>query len=105
MSAALGVQVLAAFVVGQGASDLLFGDGDELVEVAGRVQPITTREVLQGMQLESPVTHRVTIRYRTDVTAAMSVLWGSVRLNIRGVRNPDERKRYTELLCDQGVAV
>ncbi|MGD9879023.1 MAG: phage head closure protein [Hyphomicrobiaceae bacterium] len=71
--------------------------------VWARVMPIRGSERVQAMQLEAAVSHEVTIRYRTDLTAKHRLLWGSSALNIRAVYH-DEKRRHTTLLCDQGVA-
>lgn len=72
--------------------------------VWARVTPLSGSEALQAMRLQARVTHLVTMRWRDDVTAAMRLVWGARVLNIRAVTNPDERRRYLELLCEEGVA-
>jgi len=68
------------------------------------IQPLKGRERQRAEQIESPLTHRVTIRHRDGVTAAMRVLFGARVFNIRAVINPDERDRRLDLLCEEGVA-
>lgn len=72
--------------------------------VWARIEPLSGGEALQAMRLQARVTHRVRLRWRDDVTAAMRLVWGTRVLNIRAVINPDERRRYLELLCEEGVA-
>lgn len=72
--------------------------------VWGAVVPLSGREVLQAQQLATPVTHKVTIRHRSDVTAAMRLKLGTRAFNIRAVINVDERDRWLELMCEEGVA-
>ena len=72
--------------------------------VWARVEPLLGREALQAMQLKAPVSYRVTMRWRDDITAAMRLVWGARVLNIRSIINPDERRRYIELMCEEGVA-
>ncbi len=72
--------------------------------VWARIEPLSGAEALQAMKLQARVTHRVTLRWRDDVTAAMRLVCGARTLNIRAVTNPDERRRYLELLCEEGVA-
>lgn len=73
--------------------------------VWARVTPIGGREQVQAQQVQDSVTHRVTIRYRPGLNAGMRLLWGSKPLNIRAVTNPDEKKKYLELLTEEGVAI
>ena len=72
--------------------------------VHARVTPLRGQEQVNAMQLSSKVSHRVKLRYRSDVVAEWRIIWDGLTLNIRAVTNPDERRRFTELACDSGVA-
>lgn len=72
--------------------------------VWGRVEPLSGGERLRAMQIESRVTHRITIRYRAGVTAANRIAFANRIFNIRAVVNVEERNRILELLCEEGVA-
>lgn len=69
------------------------------------IAPLRGQEEFAGLQLTGVVTHRITMRYITGVTSAMRVLYGARAFNIRAVMNPDERKEYLVMVCDEGVAV
>ncbi len=73
--------------------------------VWGRLEPLSGAERLRAERLESPVTHRVTIRHRSGVTAAHRILFGTRAFNIASVRNPDERGRFLEIWAIEGAAV
>lgn len=73
-------------------------------DIAARVEPLSGRESLHAMAMEAQVSHRVTIRYLAGIVAGMRVLYGSRALNIRAAINIDERDRFIELACDEGVA-
>ena len=75
-----------------------------LATVWAEVMPVSGREALFAFRLESPVTHRVTIRYRTDVKADMRLNYESRILTIRAVINRGEENRYLEILAEEGVA-
>lgn len=62
-------------------------------------------ESLVNRQLTAEVTHRITIRYRADVTTAMRVSYGGRVFNIRKVTNVGEAKVTLEMLAEEGVAV
>lgn len=70
--------------------------------VWARVEPLQGREVVKAMQIQGPFTHRVTLRYRTDLTLAMRVLWGSRYLNVRAILS-NEQRAFTQMLCEEGV--
>lgn len=71
--------------------------------VWARVAPLRGMEAQQARQVQDVQSYKVTMRYRSDVTPKMRLVWGSKTLNIRAVINPDEKSRYSELLCDEGV--
>lgn len=72
--------------------------------VWGDVSDLSSRERLAAQQLESDIAVGITIRYRTGITAAMRATVDGVHYQIRGVRDPDGRKRMLILDCERGVA-
>lgn len=62
-------------------------------------------ERLFAAQLEATVTHRVIIRYRTGVTAAMRISYAGRYFNIRSVVNVAEAGVMLEILAEEGAAV
>lgn len=75
--------------------------------VWAEITPLSGSEQLRGMALEGRVTHRIRIRYRSDIapTAAWRVAYGARLFNVRAVLNENERNRFLILLADEGVAV
>lgn len=67
------------------------------------IEPASGAEVFAAHQLQQRVTHKVTLRYRDEVTTANRLLYGTRVLNIRSVLNPEERQRYLVLLVEEGV--
>ena len=74
------------------------------VEVMADIKPSSGRERFVGMQLEGSITHKITIRYRADMVPKKRLLYGTRAFQVRAVINPDERQRFMELLCEEGVA-
>lgn len=70
--------------------------------VLASIQPISGNEALVARQLQDTVTHKVVMRYRPGITAAMRLKFGTRLFNIREVRNYDERNRRLELRCVEG---
>lgn len=68
------------------------------------VEPMKAYERFQHAQIQHAVTHKVTVRHRTDITAGMRVLFGSRTFEIQGIRRPDERNRYLILECEEKPA-
>ena len=71
--------------------------------VWGRIAPLRGRERLRAGQLDARHSHRITIRYRDDVTAAQRIRSGTRIFNIRAVTDRDERGRWLDLLCEEGA--
>lgn len=78
----------------------------EYAQPMARVKPLSGTESLVAMQLEAAITHDIVIRYRTDVTPEDKIVLATGReLNIVSVINVEERDRWLELRCEEGVAV
>jgi len=105
------VGLLRARIVLQRESPVAQGGGSyavNWVDVANlwaQIEPVSGREVLQEVRLESRVTHRIILRYRSDVNAGMRVVWGARVFSVQAVINLGERDRFTQLLAMEGGAV
>jgi SPP1 family predicted phage head-tail adaptor len=66
----------------------------------GRVEPLAGKELLEARQIKADVTHRVTIRWRDDVTEKMQFKLGTRTLRIaEAPRAADERREFLEMAC------
>lgn len=70
-------------------------------EVAGKVAPIKGLVRIDTKQIGQQVTHRMWIRYRTDITDRNWIVWDGRRFNIRDFQPVNERKRFLELLVEE----
>lgn len=66
------------------------------------IEPATPREVYAYSQLQQRVTHRMTVRYRTDIRQGMTLEHDGTEYYVTGVTNPDKRKRFLEVMCREG---
>lgn len=71
--------------------------------VWAEVKPLRGQERIHSMGLANPVTHKITIRYRSDVSADWRVLYDSRYFNIHFVLDPDERKHFKVLSVEEGL--
>ena len=73
-----------------------------LATVWAEIRPLTSKELEVSGQVQAQGGYRVTIRSRSDVTAAMRITWGSRTLEINGVVqvNPE----LLRLDCSEVVA-
>jgi hypothetical protein len=64
---------------------------------------VTATESQLANQQQADITHRVTIRHRSDVTAEHRILFGSRELNVRGVRDLEERGISLEIDAEENA--
>lgn len=76
----------------------------DVATVWAEVKPLSGRERLHGQQLESRINYRVTIRRRSDITAAMRLVWRGQAMQIRAIPDAGPRALYLTLDCESGVA-
>jgi SPP1 family predicted phage head-tail adaptor len=69
--------------------------------VWARVAPVSTGERFMRQQMQASAEWKVTIRYRSDLSPKMRVVWNGRTFEIRGMPNPDERRRFLDLACDE----
>lgn len=74
--------------------------------VWAEIEPLSGREVLAAQHLEGRVTHRVTMRWRDDltITPAQRLLIAGRAFNIRSVLNRGERNQWLDILAEEGGA-
>lgn len=89
-------QTLSLVTDGQGGYTETWAD---LVTVWAFVKPMTMNERIFAQKLEPLITHKVVIRYRTDVTSEMRFTYDSRTFQIKAPFTPDERKAYLEFLA------
>ena len=78
----------------------------------GRIEAQGGGERFFGDQNEGRTTHKITIRFRRNLTVAHRILYSFTvdgasytrTFNIRRIENKGERDKYLEILCDEGVA-
>lgn len=75
-----------------------------LATLWARVQPTSASERFYRQATNAAAGWKISIRYRTDITTKMRIVWGSRRFEIRGVQNIDEQKRFLELAADEIIA-
>lgn len=75
-----------------------------IAEVWARVMPMSQRESWYRQQMNASAAWKIHMRWRPDVTTKHRVRWDSRTFEIRGVANPDERKRWLELSAEEIVA-
>ena len=73
------------------------------------IEPLSAREVFAAQAVQTEVSHRITVRYRTELAnlttdAAMRVVHAGRLFDVHGMLNVDERRRTIELLATEGLS-
>jgi len=95
------IQAEAPTADGGGGSTLAWTD---VATAWARIEPLSGTERLHAGQLEDGVTHRITLRHRTGLTAKHRFKFGTRTFNVRAVIDRDERRRWLDVMAEEGVA-
>lgn len=68
------------------------------------VKPVSGYERLRSAQLQASQTHVVYMRWFDGLTAKHQIKFGDRLFQIRFPKNVEERNRWLEVTCDEGVA-
>jgi SPP1 family predicted phage head-tail adaptor len=83
---------------GAGGAEVTWTSG---ATVWAKVEDRGGGERVAGERLAAGTKLRLTIRYRSGITTEMRGLWNARVLNIRAVGDPDGRKRFLVLDCEE----
>jgi len=67
------------------------------------ITPLSGRELELAQAMNSEISHQVQIRYRSDVTSAMRVVYQGRYFNILSVMDVEMRHRELQLMCSEGL--
>lgn len=73
-------------------------------EIRAFIKPVSGNERLQAMRLEANITHRIYIRYRSDLRTDDRVNYQGRLMQIRALINIEERNKWLEIYAQEGVA-
>ena len=72
--------------------------------VPAQIMPLSSKEQLDAMKLESVITNKIRIRYRAGITSKHRIVFGSRIFNIKGAPiNYDEKNVSLDLLVTEDV--
>jgi len=84
---------------GQGGVTVTFG---LVASLWALIEPISMERQEFASQNRAVVTHRITLRFRSDVTMAQRFRKGARIFEILSFQDPDETGRYLVCLCAEG---
>ena len=77
---------------------------DGMSSVPAHIMPLSSKEQLDAMKLESVITNKIRIRYRAGITSKNRIVFGSRIFNIKGAPiNWDERNKTLDFLVTEEV--
>ena len=71
----------------------------DFISVWASVEPLSGREFFAAHQIKAEITHRVKIRYRTDITVKMRIKHRERVLEIESIIDKKERREELEIFC------
>lgn len=69
----------------------------EIATLWGRIEPQRTGSQSFALQAIPNVTHRIIIRYRSDIAVSVRLVRGTRNFTVLGLHDPDESQHY--LIC------
>lgn len=75
----------------------------EVASVWAHIRAGSGDERMEAGQLAAPATYRIRLRWREDITSDMRIVFGARIFAIRGVLDADARKRFIELIAEEGA--
>lgn len=73
----------------------------DVANIPARVEPLEGRELMEAMQTGMQRPHRFTLRYRTGMTGAKTIIYDSRTFDIKSVMDPEEKHRELHILADE----
>lgn len=70
-------------------------------ELWAQVQPMSAGEQYRRQQIQAKADWKVTVRYNGDIAPADRVSWRGRTFEIKGILNPDMRRRFLDLACEE----
>ena len=88
-------------VSGQNEAGQPIQEWHDVATVWAAIEPLRGREYWAAAQVQSEVTTRIRIRYRSGIRPDMRVLYGGRVFNVTAVIDPEERHHELQLMCKE----
>jgi SPP1 family predicted phage head-tail adaptor len=96
------IQSVSRLSDGQGGYTESWADGDT---VWASVDPSTGYQKFQAMQMQEPITHKIVMRYRPDVTTATRLRYGDRVFDVAEALDVDEDGRFLKIKAVERVVL
>lgn len=77
---------------------------DDFAITRAFIKPVSTNERFFAQRIESDITHKIYIRYRTDLNPAMRIKYGDRYFQVKGLMNIEEQNKWLEISAVEGEA-
>jgi len=71
----------------------------DVATVWALVEPVSGREFFYSQQLKNTITHKIKIRFRSDINVELRIVFGTRIMKIESMINIQEGDRFMELRC------
>ena len=89
---------------GMGGFTTSWGAVTGMSSVPAGIWPLSSKERLDAMKLESVITNKIRIRYRAGITSKHRIVFGSRIFNIKGAPiNADEKNKTLDFLVEEDI--
>ena len=76
----------------------------DVVTTRAFIKPISTNERFFAQRIESDISHKIYIRYRTDISPDMRINYGGRLFQVKGIMNIEEQNKWLEVSAVEGEA-
>ena len=76
----------------------------DVVTVRAFIKPVSTNERFFAQRIESDISHKIYIRYRTDISPDMRINYGGRLFQVKGIMNIEEQNKWLEVSAVEGEA-
>jgi len=98
------IQEQADTTDGMGGFSVVWSDVSGMGSVPAAIWPLSSKEQLDAMKLESVATNKIRIRYRAGITSKNRIVFGSRVFNILGAPiDFEERGRQLDFIVSEDV--
>jgi len=65
------------------------------------VKPASASAQANAMQLQAPITHKITTRYQDGITPDMRAIWSGRTFEFKTAKDPEENRRFLEITAEE----
>lgn len=73
----------------------------DIDNIPARIQPLEGNEKLRAMQTGMTAPHQFTLRYRSDIRGASTLVYDGRTFDIQSIVDPEEKHRELVILADE----